>query len=142
VNAAEQLLKKVFRFGEPAVDVFSTTVASSLDPATYIHPYAQFSLFGPSGTKEVLIGRDAFLEFVRSCTEALADRTDEIIAITGIDDECALVHARAWRKSKASGEELRYEWAMLYRVENGLITYGADMLDSDAQAFWGRIRSS
>jgi hypothetical protein len=142
VNAAEQLLKKVFPFGEPPVDVFSTTVASSLDPATYIHPDAQFSLFGPSGTKELLIGRHAFLEFVRSCTEALADRTDEIIAITGIDDECALVHARAWRKSNASGVELRYEWAMLYRVENGLITYGADMLDSDAQAFWGRIRSS
>ena len=79
---------------------------------------------------------------MRSCTEALADRTDEIIAITGIDAERALVHARAWRKGKASGEELQYEWAMLYRVENGMVTYGVDMLDSDAQAFWGRIRSA
>jgi hypothetical protein len=140
VNAAEQLLRTVFRFGEPAVDVFSTTAESSLNPATYIHADAWFSLFGPSGAKELLVGRDAFLEFVRSCTEALADRTDEIIAITGIDEECALVHASAWRKSKASGEELRYEWTMLYRVENGLVTYGVDMLDSDAQAFWGRIR--
>ncbi len=31
---------------------------------------------------------------------------------------------------------------MLYRVENGMVTYGVDMLDSDAQAFWGRIRSA
>jgi hypothetical protein len=69
----------------------------------------------------------------------LAGRDDEIIAITGIDEQCALVHARAWRKSTASGEELRYEWAMLYRVENGLVTYATDMLDADAQAFWGRI---
>lgn len=138
MNAAEQLLRKVFRYGELPGDVFATAGAA-LDPATYIHPNACFSLFGPSGKKELLEGRDAFLAFVGHCAAALADRSDEIIAITGIDEECALVHARAWRKSKASGAELRYEWAMLYRVENGLITYGADMLDADAQAFWGRV---
>ena len=59
--------------------------------------------------------------------------------IVAIDEQCAFVRASAWRKSKATGEEIAYEWAMLYRVEDGLITYGADMLDADAQAFWGRI---
>jgi hypothetical protein len=142
MNAAEKLLRKVFGFGEQAIDVFSAAEASSSEPMAYIHPNACFSLFGPSGEKELLIGRDAFLDFVRCCAEALADRTDEIIAITGIDEECALVHARAWRKSKASGDELHYEWAMLYRVEKGLVTYGADILDSDAQAFWGRVLRS
>lgn len=132
MNAAETLLRKVFRFGEQAGDVFT-------DPGADIHPDARINLFGPSGGKETLIGRDAFVDFVRRCTEALAGRSDEIIAITGIDEECALVHARAWRKSKASDEELRYEWAMLYRVENGMVTYATDMLDADAQAFWGRI---
>lgn len=73
------------------------------------------------------------------CTELLAFRQDEIMTIDGIDEQCAFVRARAWRTSKATGEEIRYEWAMLYRVENGQITYGADMLDTDAQAFWARI---
>ena len=142
MNAAEKLLRKVFHFGEQRFDVFSTADASSSDPAAYIHPDACFSLFGPSGKKELLIGRDAFLDFVRRCADALTDRADEIITITGIDEECALVHARAWRKSKASGDELRYEWAMLYRVEEGMVTYGTDMLDSDAQAFWSRVGCS
>ena len=132
MNAAETLLRKVFRFGEQAGDVFA-------DPGAHIHPDACVSLFGTSGGKETLIGRNAFVDFAHRCAEALAGRSDEIIAITGIDEECALVHARAWRKSKASGEELRYEWAMLYRVEKGMVTYAIDMLDADAQAFWGRI---
>jgi hypothetical protein len=132
MNAAELLLRKVFGFGEQGGDVFA-------DPGAYIHLDARTSLFGPSGGKEAMIGRDAFVDFARRCEEALSGRSDEIIAITGIDEECALVHARAWRKSKASGEELRYEWCMLYRVEKGMVTYAADMLDADAQAFWGRI---
>jgi ketosteroid isomerase-like protein len=140
MNAAEALLKKVFRFGEVGVDVFTTAADAPMDPSSYIHPDARFSLFGPSGTKELLVGRAAFLEFVRSCTDALAARSDEIMTIRGFDAECAFVHARAWRKSRVSGEELRYEWAMLYRVQDDMITYGTDMLDADAQAFWGRMR--
>jgi NAD(P)-dependent dehydrogenase (short-subunit alcohol dehydrogenase family) len=132
LNAAEILLRKIFRLGEPGGDVFA-------DPGAHIHADARISLFGPSGDKETLVGRDAFVKFVHRCAEALAGRSDEIVAIEGIDEECALVHARAWRKSKASGEELHYEWCMLYRVEKGMVTYAADMLDADAQAFWGRI---
>jgi ketosteroid isomerase-like protein len=105
----------------------------------FFHPDAQHALFGPTGRKEVLQGRDAFLAFVERCSSALADRSDEILAITGIDAQCAFVHACAYRKSAATGEAINYEWAMLYRVEEGRITYGADMLDRDAQAFWGRI---
>src|SRR4051812_1443872 len=78
MNAAEKLLRKVFRFGEAGVDVFATADPSSVDPTSYIHPDACFSLFGPSGKKELLSGRDAFLDFVRVCTEALADRADEV----------------------------------------------------------------
>ena len=96
-------------------------------------------MFGPSGAKETLTGRQAFLEFVDRCASALSERDDEIISITGIDEQCAFVHARAYRRSKATGEAIRYEWAMLYRVEDGQIVYGSDMLDADAQAFWGRV---
>jgi ketosteroid isomerase-like protein len=139
MNDAEKLLKKIFRFGEGPVDAIG---GSGMDPTTFFHPNVVNSLFGPSGTKELIVGRDAFFEFVGLCTSAVTDRSDEIIAITGIDKECALVHARAKRKSVANGQEIEYEWAMLYRVEDGFITYGADMLDTDAQAFWGNVLRS
>lgn len=135
MNEAEKLLRRLFRFGEGVGDAIgdAPTVAAS------IHPDARHALFGPSGVKEELIGRDAFLAFAGRCAAALAERRDEILDIIGIDEQCAFVRGRAWRKSAASGEEIAYEWAMLYRVENGQITYGSDMLDADAQAFWGRV---
>lgn len=138
MNHAEELLHAMFRFGDQTGDVFGREESGGtrLD---YFHRDVQSSMFGPRGTKEMLLGRDAYFDFVQRCTDALADRHDEILAITGIDEQCAFVHARAYRRSKMTGEEIRYEWAMLYRIENSRITYCADMLDADAQEFWGRV---
>ena len=138
MTEAERLLRAMFggvheRQGAFAVD------GDEADPMRYYHENAVYSLFGPSGTKETLKGKHAIAQFIRTCGEALAAHEDEILAITPVDQHCAFVHARAFRKSAVSGEEIRYEWAMLFRVEQGLITYGADMLDPDAQAFWGRV---
>lgn len=139
MNSATELLTRMFLPAGKTGDVFGASGSASANMADFFDPHACHSLFGPSGTKEMLIGRDAFLAFVARCADLLADRRDEITSIVAIDDQCALVKARAWRTSKATGEEIAYEWAMLYRVEDGRITYGADMLDADAQAFWGRI---
>jgi len=140
MNEAVPLLRAIFGPEGSGRDMFAAAGGDG-DPFAHIHPGAVYQLFGPTGTKEVLEGREAFAAFVRRCVDAIAAHEDEILAITPIDEHCALVHARAYRKSAASGEELRYEWAMLYRVEQGLITYATDMLDPDAQAFWGRVLS-
>lgn len=143
-NDAVKLLTRMFGFtadGRQHPDVFLSGSKAGL-PGGLFHPDVVHSLFGPSGTKETLVGREAFLRFAASCAEALEERHDEIIAITGIDRECAFVQARAYRRSAANGEAIHYEWAMLYRVEQELITYGADMLDAAAQAFWARVRSA
>jgi len=139
MNDAEKLLRTMFRFGEGVGDAIGLAAGANGDVFAHIHPDAEHGLFGPSGTKERLIGRDAFVDFVNRCASALSDRSDEIESIVGVGEQCALVHATAWRKSAASGEEFRYEWAMFYRVERGLVTYGSDMIDADAQKFWGRI---
>ncbi|MDF8334938.1 nuclear transport factor 2 family protein [Novosphingobium cyanobacteriorum] len=140
-NAATEMLCRQFGFGPgiPPRDAFGNDAGPGTDPFANIHPDARFSMFGPTGTKEQLVGKAAYVDFVTGCAAALADRSDEILAIVPVDAEGAFVHGRAWRKSKASGEEIRYEWAMLFRVEQGLISYGADMLDANAQAFWGRV---
>ena len=136
MNQAEKLLRRMFNDPE-AGNVFEVA-----DPTALVHPNAQYNLFGPTGSKELLQGRDAIVAFTSRCAAALDAHKDEILTITGIDQQCALVHARAFRRSKSTGEEISYEWAMLFRVEQGLITYGADMLDADAQAFWGRVKNT
>lgn len=135
MNEAEKLLARMFPSAGNR-DIFARDDAGG--EHGFFAPDVTHSLFGPSGTKELLIGRAAFFDFVRRCDDALSERRDEILTISAIDSQCAFVHARAYRRSRANGEEIEYEWAMLYRVENGLITYGADMLDARAQAFWGR----
>lgn len=140
MNEAETLLRRMFGLSgggsSTPQDVFPDPAD---DPAAFFHADVVHSLFGPSGTKETLRGRRAFFDFAAGCAAALSAREDTILGITGIDRQCAFVHASAYRQSRATGEEIRYEWAMLYRVEKGAITYGADMLDADAQAFWGRV---
>ena len=137
-NAAVSLLRRMFGLDAQEGEVDAIGLAGG----GFFAPDVVHSLFGPTGTKELLVGLPAFEAFVAGCAEALSDRSDEILAVLPIDEQCAFVHARAWRKARASGREIRYEWAMLYRVENGRITCGADMLDTDAQAFWGSVLSA
>lgn len=139
MNPATELLSRMFLPSNESRDMFGGSGSQGGSMADFFDPDVCHSLFGPTGMKEMLVGRDAFLAFVTRCANLLASRCDEITSIVAIDEQCAFVKASAWRTSKATGEEITYEWAMLYRVENGRITYGSDMLDADAQAFWGRI---
>ena len=135
MTAAEQLVRSLLGLeGHAKADPFDQSRR-----AAHIHPDVEFSLFGPTGTKELGVGRDSYFAFVSGCDAALADRSDEILDIVAIDEECVFVRASAYRKSAATGAELRYQWATLMRVEDGLVTYVTDMLDRDAQQFWGRV---
>lgn len=141
MNEAEALLRDMFGFGtdSSASDVFNAATSQAGGSYDRHHPDVEFALFGPSGRKELLSGREAFLSFVEICSAALADRRDQILDITGFGEQCAFVRASAYRKSLATGAEINYEWAMLYRVEGGVITYGTDMLDNAAQQFWANV---
>jgi len=137
MNAAERLVRETYGLlpgAEGAVNPFDQSRR-----AARLHPDVEFSLFGMTGTKEFGRGAEAYTRFTSDCLAALADRSDEILDIIGIDEQSVFVRAQAWRKSAATGEELRYQWSSLMRVEDGLITYATDMLDRDAQEFWGRI---
>lgn len=142
MNEAEALLRDMFKVkaGSCSSDVFNAAAELGGDFYDRHHPEVEFALFGPSGRKEVLRGREAFLNFVGQCAAALADRHDEIFDVTGFGKQCAFVRAKAYRKSLATGAEINYDWAMLYRVEDGVTTYGTDMLDNAAQQFWARVR--
>jgi len=140
MNDAELVIRRLFGLSEDTPQRIDAFGPAGQRPESFFHPDVEFSMFGESGTKEYGRGRDQYLSFVERSANALAARSDEIVSITPVDEQMAVVRSRAWRKSAATGEELRYEWVMLFRVENGLITYGADMLDRDAQEFWGRIR--
>jgi len=135
MNPAEALLRETFGAAGGAA---LGEDARKAREARY-HPDVRYDLFGPTGTRETHQGREAVFAFMARAGAALDGHSDEVLDIRGIDEDCAMVHARAWRRSKATGEELTYEWAMLYRVKDGQILYGADMLSEAAQAFWGRI---
>jgi ketosteroid isomerase-like protein len=136
-NTAAQLIRESYGLTENS--------GSAINPfeqgqrVVEIHPDIEFSLFGLSGTKETGRGADAYYGFISSCLAAIADRSDEILDVMAIDDQCVFVRAQAWRKSAATGEELHYQWSTLMRIEDGMLVHVTDMLDRDAQEFWGRI---
>ena len=137
MNAAEKLVRALYGLDAGAGDLvnpFDQTRKSD-----YVHPDVEFSLYGMTGTKEVGRGRDAYLAFTSNCLAALSDRSDEFLDVVSIDEQCVFVRARASRKSASTGVEAHYEWATLTRVEDGRITSVTDMLDRDAQVFWGQV---
>jgi ketosteroid isomerase-like protein len=139
MNDAVKQLIKMFHFGEPGE--FDAIGSSGGDAGAFdhIHPDIVFSAYDIHGVRRHDAGLDAFKKFVAECDAAVSERRDEIISIDGAGDEMGIVRARAFRRSAASGETCEYEWVMAFRIENGLVTVAADMLDRAAADFWGRI---
>jgi len=142
MNDAVQILRQMFHFGEPGK--FDAIGSSSSEGGTLdrVHPDIVFSAYDIHGVRRHGVGRQAFADFVAECAAAVSERRDEIISIDGAGDQMGIVRARAFRRSAASGETLNYEWIMVFRIENGLITVAADMLDRKAADYWGRILKS
>jgi ketosteroid isomerase-like protein len=139
MNEAERVLRAQFHFGSTGlgpIDAIAEAGSSFIDQ---VHPDIQLSLFGPGGDKQIIHGKAGYKAFMTRCLSVIASRSDEIISIDGAGQEMAIVRAKAYRKSAVNGEEIHYEWVMLYRVENGLVTFAADMLDRAAVDFWTRV---
>ena len=109
------------------------------DFSRFLHPDLVYRGWGHEGWVDIR-GRDAFLEFCRDGLEAISDASESLITIVPAGKDMALVVSGAYRTFKYLNESTYYEYAMLVRVENGVITYACDMLDREAADHW--VRSS
>jgi ketosteroid isomerase-like protein len=94
--------------------------------------------FDTGGRPQVFNGRDAFFGMVLETFARVEESSNQLAAVHVIGDDIAVAEVDAVRVSK-TGERLETKYAMAFRIENGRITYGNDMIGRGLHDFWLRV---
>ena len=135
-NTAETLLRKVLPGARSHIDDAEGRPRLSMKEV-----FAEdmvYHGFDASGQLRRCVGLQAFSEFARECRSLMEVYHDEVLSIVSAGPDVAILHARAHRRAKHTGESVTYEYGLLMRTDNGKITYGADLIDQQTTEFWQR----
>ena len=105
------------------------------------------SLFSPDythlgynidGRPRVFDGLGPFLELMGRCAAEFEVFDSKWVSVTAIDDE--LVHSVvAVHRRTRDGEDYQGTILMSFRVEDGIVTRGSDMISSSGEAYWSSL---
>jgi len=81
------------------------------------------------GNLQMALGKEALFEMSREPAQFMEPDAlgEELLDCVAFGDELVAVHARCHRRIRATGERVSYEYVMVVRIEDGLITRGVDV---------------
>jgi ketosteroid isomerase-like protein len=91
--------------------------------------------FDVDGTMQVVAGLSAFLNLVAKGASAFDIYDSEVRSSEAVGDELVISVVDCHRRTH-DGREYRGTFAMILRVEDGILTRGADMIESAGETFW------
>ncbi len=86
-------------------------------------------------------GRDAFFAMLAEAASHVDEFTNELIDAYAFGDNIVACHYRGTRRAKG-GRAQTFEFAQLLRFDDGVITFGADVVDPAAQGFWRALQAT
>lgn len=94
--------------------------------------------FNIDGTPRVFSGLPAFLELMGKVATHFDVYQTEFVSMEAVGTELVQVIFDAYRRTH-DGREYRGMFAGVFRIENGLLTRGSDMIDSSGEAYWSSL---
>jgi ketosteroid isomerase-like protein len=81
------------------------------------------------GNLQLALGKQAVFELSREAAQFMEpdERGEELLDCVAFGDELVAVHTRCHRLIRNTGERVSYEYVMVVRIEDGVITRGVDV---------------
>lgn len=82
--------------------------------------------------------RDEFFAMVMEAMALCDEFSMELVNAYPVGDSLVMAHVHAHRRSRASGEALDDDFAMVSRIDDGQVTRGVDLIGPAFVGFWQR----
>ena len=81
------------------------------------------------GQLQLALGKEALFEMSREPHQYMEpdEQGEELLDCVSFGDEMVAAYVRCHRRLRGTGESVSYEYVMLVRIENGMITRGVDV---------------
>jgi hypothetical protein len=94
--------------------------------------------FNIDGTPRVFVGLPAFVELMGKVATAFEVYETNVASIEPVGTELLLTVFDAYRRTH-DGREYRGTFAGVFRVQDGILTRGSDMIESSGEAYWSSL---
>lgn len=92
------------------------------------------------GTPTDFESRDDFFGMFMRSFELNDESTMELVDAIPVGDSLVTAHVRAHRRSRDTQQVADFDFVMAFRVENGQVTHGVDLLDRDAEDYFAALK--
>lgn len=90
------------------------------------------------GRPKEMRSRDEFFGVLLAAMERCDEYDTELVDAYAVGDEIVMAQVRLHRRRRTTGEVFDTDIVMVFRIEEGAITRGVDLLDSSAEAWFGQ----
>jgi hypothetical protein len=102
-------------------------------------PDVRYYGYDATGHAREFEGRDAFFAMVIEATSQMDENETEFLDAVAVGDSMVMARVRGHRRVRESQDTLDTEFVMVFRIEDGKVTHGLDMVDREAEEFYKRL---
>jgi ketosteroid isomerase-like protein len=99
-------------------------------------PDLQYYGFDATGNQREFTSRDEFFGMVAEVMGHMDEFVTELVDANAVGDSLVTAHVRGRRRLRGSEESTVFEFAMVFRIEDGTATHAMDMIDARAEQFY------
>jgi ketosteroid isomerase-like protein len=107
-----------------------------------------FGLFSPAlryygydatGTPREFRDRDEFFGMVLEAMSLMDEFVTELVEASAVGDSLVMAHVRGRRRVRGDERTETFDFAMVFRIEDGRATHAMDMIDARAEEFYKQL---
>lgn len=88
------------------------------------------------GTPTDFESRDDFFGMFMRSLELNDESTMELVEAMPVGESLVMAHVRGHRRARATQRVADFDFVMAFRIENGAVTHGIELLDRDAEDYF------
>jgi ketosteroid isomerase-like protein len=115
---------------------------ASGDVATVLELYApELAYFGADqfGRFRTFNSRDEFFGMVMEAMALNSRFENELVDAYAVGGSLVMTHVRGHRAPAAGGDPLVFDYVMVLRLEDGVVTRATDLIDAEAERYFSRF---
>jgi ketosteroid isomerase-like protein len=117
---------------------FEALVAGDLETTTnQFSPSLEYYGADEFGRAKKMHSRDDLFGVLLAAMGRFDEYNNELVDAYAVGPELVMTHVRLHRRRRTTGEVLDTDIVMAFRVQDGVITRGVDLLDSSAERWFG-----
>jgi ketosteroid isomerase-like protein len=118
---------------------FAALGTGDIDTATnQFSPSLEYYGADELGRPREMHSRDELFGVLLAAMARFDQYDNELVDAFAVGEELVMTHVRLHRRRRTTGEVFDTDIVMAFRVEDGVISRGVDILDSAAEAWFGR----